>query len=96
MNGLVGVSKITDEAERICASKIALIGLVERLVVPLHGVEHTVKQCEAVAAQWQRPVSSVRPWAAHALPVGSCVARVCITSRHVATLVADQIEERRR
>jgi hypothetical protein len=42
MNGLVGASKITDEAERICASKIALIGLVERLLVPLHGVEHTV------------------------------------------------------
>jgi hypothetical protein len=51
VNGVVGVSKITDEAERICASKIALIGVVERLVLPLHGV---------------------------------------------ATLVADQIEERRR
>jgi hypothetical protein len=48
LNGLVGVSQITDEAKRICASKIALIGVVERLVLPLHGVEHAVIACETM------------------------------------------------
>jgi hypothetical protein len=48
VNGLVGVSKISDEAERICASKNALTGLVERLVLPLHGVEHAVIACETM------------------------------------------------